>query len=185
MRLFTIFLLLLTFNVQAEFYKKINPDGSVSYSDTETPGSEAITPPQITPSPAIKYNKKIPDDTSSVDGKALPYQSISITSPEDQAVIRGNNGNVTVSLSIQPALQTAFSHSINIFVDGKVIKTGITTSSILLNDLDRGGHTITAQIVDLKKKLLKSSQSITVHIKRHSILQIKPTDPYKLTNLSE
>ncbi|MCK5336838.1 MAG: DUF4124 domain-containing protein [Gammaproteobacteria bacterium] len=181
MRLITIFLMLITANANAEIYKTLNPDGSTSYSDVESPDSKVIIPPKLTTAPAVKYPKKTDQKSTSKNDKPLPYKTFTITSPINQAVIRDNNGNATVSLSIEPALQTKFKHSISIFLNGKAIKTGLTTATTQINNLDRGSHTFSAQILSESKAILKTSKSVTVHIKHHSKLHKKPANPYAPT----
>lgn len=158
----------------AEVYKTTNPDGSTSYSDVPTEGSETITPPELTPTPAVKYPKKQVAKPVDKDKKqALPYTSFSISSPTNDETIRDNNGNVRISLDIAPKLQTDFKHSITILLDGKPIKTGLTSAQAQLNNIDRGMHSITAQIVAKDGKVLKTSSSVTIHMKRQSKLHGK------------
>jgi Domain of unknown function (DUF4124) len=177
MRLLIVLLILITSNASAEIYKTTNPDGSTSYSDVETPGSKTIIPPKLTTTPAVKATKKVPVEPVVADEEALPYLTFLISAPADQSIIIGNNGNVKLSLSIEPALQKEFQHSITILVNGQPIKTGLTTLITQLSDLDRGAHTFTAQILSKGKKVLKTTQGVTIHIKRHSILHKKGNLP--------
>lgn len=176
MRLFILLLILVTGNLSAEIFKTLNPDGSTSYSDVETPGSETIIPPKLTTAPAVKVTKKIAPKVDETE-KSKPYTSFSIASPKDQAIIIDNSGNVDITIAIEPALQKKFSHSLSILHNGKSIEVGQTTLTAQAKGLDRGAHTFTAQILDKDKKILKTSESITVHIKRHSILHNKPAKP--------
>ena len=157
----------------AEVYKKTNPDGSIIYSDTPLDGGKAITPPGLTPTPSVKYPKKQLTVETPTDNKPLVYSTFEITSPKDQAIIRGNNGNLSLTIGIEPPLQTAFKHSISIILDGLVVKTDLKSNSFQLKNLDRGRHTLSARLLDAKKKVLKSSSTLTVHIKRHSALHGK------------
>lgn len=176
MRLFILLLILVTGNLSAEIFKTLNPDGSTSYSDIETPGSEIIIPPKLTTAPSVKVTKKI---TPKIDEseKSKPYTSLSITSPKDQAIIFDNNGNVNITLVVEPALQKKFSHSLSILHNDKSIEVDQATLSVQIKDIDRGAHTFTAQILDENKETLKTSESITVHLKRHSKLHNKPARP--------
>lgn len=177
MRLLIVLLILITSNAAAEIFKTTNPDGSISYSDVETLGSKTITPPKLTTTPAVKASKETPIEAVAADEKALPYLTFSISTPADQSTIIGNNGNVKLSFSIEPALQRTFQHSITLLVNGQPIKTGLTNLTTQLDDLDRGAHTLTAKILSKDKKVLKATQGVTIHIKRHSILHKKGNQP--------
>ena len=176
MRLITLFLILITANANAEIFKTLNPDGSTSYSDVETPGSETIIPPKIMTAPAVKVTKKVAPIIDESE-KSKPYTILSISSPKDQAIIIDNKGNVDITLTVEPALQKKFSHSLTILHNGKSIEVDETTLSAQLKDIDRGAHTFIAQVLDKDKKVLKTSESVTVHIKRHSILHKRPAQP--------
>lgn len=173
MRYILLTLLLTCGIASAEVYKTTNPDGSTSYSDTPSEGAEAITPPELTPTPAVKYPKKKPVEAKNDKEKAVPYKSFNISSPSNDAIIRDNNGNISITLSLEPGLQTNFKHSINILLDGKIYKSGITSLSFNFKNIDRGMHQISATVVDSKNKMLKSAPSVIIHLKRHSKLHGK------------
>lgn len=176
MRLFILLLILVTSNLSAEIFKTLNPDGSTSYSDVETPDSQTIIPPKLVTAPAVKATKKAPPIIDESE-KSKPYTSFSISSPKDQSIIIDNKGNVDITLSIEPALQKKLSHSLSILHNGKSVVVEETTLSTQVKDIDRGTHTFIAQILDKDKKVLKTSESVTVHIKRHSILHKRPAQP--------
>lgn len=171
MRLFIFLLILCSYNTSAEIYKTLNPDGSTTYSDTETLGSETIIPAKLTTAPAVKVPKKAP--ALAADEKPLPYKNIAIVSPKNQNSITSTSGNLDITLTVTPPLQKRFQHSITLYQNGKAIKTGLTNSSIQVTNLNRGTHSFTASILNSKQKTLKTSQTITVHIKRHSKLHNK------------
>ena len=174
MRYLVLSLLLTSSIASAEVYKTVNPDGSVTYSDVKTENAEAITPPELTPTPAVKYPKKKPAAKADDRDKkqALPYKTFIIASPVNNGTIRNNSGTILISMNIAPKLQTDYKHSLTILLDGKVAKEGITTMQAQLNNVDRGMHSITAQIIGKDGKLIKTSASITIHMKRHSKLHV-------------
>jgi len=173
MRYLLFTLLIASTIASAEVFKTINPDGSTSYSDVKTEGAEAITAPELTPTPAVKYPKKKPAAKTEEKAVAVPYQTFSIASPADEETIRDNNGNVSVSFTINPALQTKFKHSITVLLDGKARKTALTTTSAQLQNIDRGMHSLSAQIVDGSGKVINTSNIVTIHMKRQSKLHGK------------
>ena len=180
-----ILLLLINTPLYAEIYKIKNPDGSTSYSDRQVPGSKVIQPPKLTPTPAFKAPKKTNKPAAKKTKEVEPYQSINIVSPAHQSIIRDNNGDMKVSFTLTPELQTQAKHSITLLLNGKVIKEGLTKTQVQLKNINRGSHAISAQIVDQHNKPLLSSSIITVHIKRHSILHKEQAQPNPGINIPD
>ncbi|MBL1261811.1 MAG: DUF4124 domain-containing protein [Thiotrichaceae bacterium] len=161
-------LLLLTAPVTAA-YKWIAPDGSVSFADhPQHPDAEQITlpPPQTFSPPPITPHTP---STKPPPKKDAPfYHSITITQPIHDESIRNNAGNISISVSVSPQLQTKQGHQIVITVDGKAITTNTTGRATLLN-VDRGTHTIRASIIHHNGTPLISSGASTFHLQRTSV----------------
>ena len=130
-------------------YKWVAPDGTVIFSDQPRPGAEKvlITPLQTVPPPqtvrrALQTNSRIPDAASS--GPST-YRQFAIVSPGDDDAVRSNNGDVTVSMRLAPELRDE--DAIVVSLDGEAISKGSSTS-LTLQNLPRGTHTVHAAIVD-------------------------------------
>ncbi|MBS1220075.1 MAG: hypothetical protein H6R21_3208, partial [Proteobacteria bacterium] len=50
-------------------------------------------------------------------------------------------------------------------------------SSVTLENLDRGSHTLQGQIVDARGEVLMSSETVTVHLHRQSVLAPQRAQP--------
>ncbi len=160
--------MLATPSIAAEFYKWRLPDGSIEYSDKPpVEGAERVelkplvtyTPPAVSAPPATPEMEKAEEN----DG----YDSFTITSPVNEAAIRDNAGNITVSFTTSPGL--AKGHAINVILDGReVIRS--TGGAVTLSDVSRGTHSIQAIIVDQSGAEIARTDSITVHLKRASSL---------------
>ena len=157
--------------VAEQVYRSVGPDGSVIFSDKETPGSEAIEVKEVPTvtlpeAPAFKYQEP---------RKEVPlYQKIEITSPKNDETIRENTGNITISAAVAPPLRG--DHVLEITLDGKAVSTGSGTS-VSLENVDRGTHVAGATVTDSKGKVLGSSQPVTFHLLRYSIQHPKPANP--------
>lgn len=166
------FIALLPFNLHAAMYKWIDENGEVVYSD-EPPheGAEEIKPPQITTTPAVKYK---PTPKPEPEKPAFSYTSLSISSPGKEEHIRDNSGNISVSIAISPALNTAEGHYLSLLVNGKTVIPKLTSTSASISNADRGENAISVAVHDKNGKILKSSDSVTVYVHRHSKLFNKP-----------
>ena len=99
--------------------------------------------------------------------KAKPkYTEVSITSPQHDAAIRNNGGNVTVNITTKPGLQ-ANDHLV-LYLDGKEIMLGKATAKAF-SGLDRGSHQLRAAVKDADGRIQLSSSSITFHLLRQSV----------------
>ncbi|MFO8025738.1 DUF4124 domain-containing protein [Thiohalophilus sp.] len=177
-----IALLLLTVPAVAadKVYKKVNPDGSVEYSDQPIEGSEEMS---VEEAPATRFEKS-PDinyqpperdreDTS-------PYE-VTITSPGNDESIRDNAGNVTLRANIQPGLMGG--HQLRWVMDGEPLEQ--TGTTVTLTNVDRGTHTVRLEVVDRDANVVGASESVTFHLLRHSTIQSgsqpSPLNPPKPT----
>ena len=94
------------------------------------------------------------------------YTGFSVTSPTDDQGVRANDGNVTVQLSLQPALQSG--HMIVLNVDGEDGKSSNATSGLTmeLKNMSRGLHTIIATVVDKDGNDLIRTEPVSFHVLR-------------------
>jgi len=169
MRLGLLLTLLLLFTAPVTAaYKWIAPDGSVSFSDTPPhpdaeqvtlPSSQIFTPTSITPQ--TPTTKPVPKKNVAL------YDSVTITQPVHDESIRNNAGNINITVSVKPILQTKLGHQITITVDGKAVTTNTSGRATLLN-VDRGTHTIRASIINNNGITLFSSGESTFHLLRAS-----------------
>ncbi|MFW2372504.1 MAG: DUF4124 domain-containing protein [Gammaproteobacteria bacterium] len=152
-------------------YKWTNEEGEIIYSDTPpNKDTEEILLPELNTTPAVKFQPK-PEPVATVEDKAetTSYSEFKFVDPAPDAIIRDNTGNVPVVLSVQPALDTNAGHSISILLDGEIFISNKQQTSTLLSNIDRGTHTLSAEIRDSNGKVLTSS-SASFTILRHSKL---------------
>ena len=171
-----IFVLLALFCIStatvAEMYKWTDQDGEIIYSDKPNPnGSEE----KVEGAPLTTYKPTTPQkkftftpdtaDKNSTRGR-VSYSTFSIDQPVNDAAVRENTGNVRLSMSITPELNSSRNHKIEIYLDGSK-KAETSGLSYQFANMDRGTHTVTAKIVDGSGKVFKTA-SVTFHLQRHS-----------------
>ena len=161
-------LLLIPFAVHAEIYKWVDENGHAVFSDQPREKAEKIemAPLQtFRPSvaPPVTEARTDPQDTSAV------YSEFAIAGPANDESIRDNAGNVIISLAIAPALDTAQGHYVTLMLDGKVAADRVTSASISLTNLDRGTHTVQAQIKNAAGGVVRTSATSVFHLQRVSI----------------
>ena len=97
---------------------------------------------------------------------ASGYKDFSITSPTSDQGVRANDGNVTVQLSLQPALQSG--HTIVLSVGGEGSESTVNSSGLTvgLKNLSRGLHTVSATVVDKDGNNLIKTEPVSFHVLR-------------------
>jgi hypothetical protein len=174
-------LVLLCVSAQAAVYKKELPDGTVVYTDQPESGGKEITLPEIQtiqPPPKSVFSEAIPPQKNKPVESTTSYTMLKITSPADEETLRENAGNITVNVTMDPPLQTQAGHKILVEMDGKPIADPGTSLQYVLDNVDRGTHSLQASILDAAGNTLFQSPSITFYLKRHSILfQNLPAPP--------
>lgn len=166
-----LLLLFIISPVMAEIYKGVDSEGRVVYSDKETPDAKIIP----TPSPnTVQMPKALPKQAAEEVSAGVGYTSFSITSPRNNATIRSNEGDLTLKLSLEPALDLEQGHSISVLLDGRPFIKKSTQLDIVLRNIDRGSHSVKARVRDRQGKSLISSNSLRFHMKRLSSQHKEP-----------
>jgi len=156
------------------FYKWTDAQGVVHYTDKPRPEAEVLTLPDVPPAPpeAPYSSQDTGGENEGVAGTGTGYSKFSIASPEQDETIRSNEGVVSVSLFIVPALGAG--HKIIATLDGQKLKDKLGSTQFSLKGIQRGSHTLKADVVDDKGQTLASTSAVSFHLRKHSILQPKP-----------
>jgi hypothetical protein len=166
---FLLCLMLAVGTAQAQkIYKWTLSNGDIVYSDKPPPADQAeevtLEPLQTiktAPVPSLEGSSAAREEP-----KEAGYEEFKVTSPSNDATIRDNGGNVRVSLSLSPGLQSG--HRIEVMMDGQSIGSGSSTS-LTLTEVDRGTHTVQAAIKDGDGKEVARSNSVIFHLKRGGV----------------
>jgi hypothetical protein len=134
-------------------YKTVDGEGNIIFTDKPSEDAEEIKIQKLetikNPNPG-KYKP----DTKPPEESSIKYESFIITNPKNAEGLRSNNGSVSISVSLEPGLNPG--HKIIISMDGKEIGIG---TSVSLQNVDRGTHSISASVVDANGKTLISTSS--------------------------
>ncbi|MEZ5560982.1 MAG: DUF4124 domain-containing protein [Pseudomonadales bacterium] len=95
------------------------------------------------------------------------YESLEIISPGHDESVRENAGNVRVLTMLKPELQPG--HRMELLLDGKLAQSG-TSPAFMLQNVDRGTHTVQVRVVSDDGMELVASAPTTFHLQRHTIL---------------
>ena len=152
---------------QDRVYKRVNPDGSVEYSDQPIEGAEVMKVPKGSTftMPEAPARTAKPASTQEEE-PAVKYESLEITRPMNDETIRSNEGKLTALARSVPALDA--SHRFRWNMDGAPVQQ-VNAPELRLNNVNRGTHNLQVQIVDADGKVIISSETITFHLMRYRI----------------
>jgi len=147
-------------------YKWVDAQGNVHYSDKPQPGAKKIalpkastfTPPAAAMPPSGSDARRRPDSSDSNQPAEAGYTGISISTPANQDTV-WNTDTVTVSVAVAPGLESG--DSVTITLDGHT--QTVQGTSATFSGLDRGPHTVTAEVGGIK------ANPVTFYIQKTSI----------------
>ena len=162
---------LLCLPAQAEIYRIVGPDGSITFTDQPVPGAQPMelapmstySPPPMA-APVVEAPQEVDPDA------AQPYRSFLISSPAPDTTIRDNTGTVSLRLRVDPPLQANLGHRIQFMLDGVEQGEPGRSSAVTFENLDRGSHTLSARLVDADGATLETTPPVTVFVHRASAL---------------
>ncbi len=161
--------LLLSLPVAAAVYMEKDAEGNTVFTDR--PSSENAKPIKLTPSstykaPTLPSAAPTDSQTTEQNNDAQGYEFVAITHPADDSPIRENSGALEVNIDLIPALKP--DHRFVLLLDGIPATEGQSTT-LRLQNVDRGTHTIQIQIVDDSDNVIISSESVTFHMLRVTV----------------
>jgi hypothetical protein len=147
-----------------KIYAWRNEQGILVYSDTPVPGAKQV----ILNKKVNRYNTKA--DTSILAIKqperAIKHH-IQINQPLQDATIRDNAGNVSISASVMPGLKNGL--TIQLLLNRSIYKQPQTKTTFELHNIDRGEHQIKVQLLSKKGKVIATSESVRFYMRRNAV----------------
>lgn len=157
---------------QAEIYKSTDIHGNVMYTDRPAKSAKPVDVRNTNSIPAVtvpRVDKSEAESALANAEGAVKYRAVRIVEPANDSGIEHGPGNFTVRASSTPKL--AENHALQLYLDGAAYGKANSSGSFALQNIDRGTHTLTVNVVDSTGRALKRSRPITVHVFRPSVLQ--------------
>ncbi len=156
----------------AQVYRWEAPDGSIIFSDE--PPEKGATPMELEPlqtyTAPTKPSATQPTPSASTPANtpqaAFKYTAFSITQPSNDEGLRSNNGQVSVQIKVLPGLNSEEGHQLVILLDGKQAAGPAAATAFTLENVERGSHSLVAEIRDKSGNSVKTSSPVTFHLLR-------------------
>lgn len=169
----------------ATVYRTTDAQGNVVFTDKPVDNAQRVdlAPLTVVPSanpgvtPSLAPRRDTQPARRSVGQPFMPYTTFRIASPSDEKTLpTGAAGNVQVVLDIDPDLRP--DHKVRLLVDGDVSQSAMHTRAFMLTNLDRGEHTLQAELLDDDGQVRHRSAPVTLYVQRASVnLPANPNNP--------
>ncbi len=163
--------------VYAELFKWKDEHGNTIYSDQPPPGGQKEDseidqqelPAIITmPAPRESTSATTSSQQNNQDEAGVNYQEFSVLTPEHDSIVRENSGKVTISIRVEPNIFVERGDILVIYMDDKEIARGDQTS-IMLDNVDRGTHSVKAQILNNRGEIINETDVTKFTLQRYHI----------------
>jgi hypothetical protein len=147
-------------------YREVNDEGVPTFSDQAMPGGEPITirKPSIFTNTTYQQNQLKQRNHDSLTPKKIDYNLL-VTNPLDDSAIRNNAGNLNLTISISPSVQSG--HSAELLMDGTKIRDVHGNGVIALTNVDRGVHAFNIRVIDKEGNVVTDGPSNKISILRY------------------
>lgn len=151
-------------------YRSVDAQGNVVFTDTPQPNAQEVTLPplQSYSSPEVDTPAPGPQKFKNRLKQPVIQYSLSIASPQNQATIWDNEGNVLVVVATNPPLNGQL--QVEVLVDGQKVPGSPQRTTFQVTGLDRGAHQIQAQLVDDNGAVIATSDTVTIYLQKTSTL---------------
>ncbi|MBE0438831.1 MAG: DUF4124 domain-containing protein [Gammaproteobacteria bacterium] len=169
-----LILFFVAMTVDAEFYRSIDEQGNVVYSDQPSANSEQIELKELstyTPAPIVEVEAVTDASEAQSTDIDVPDYQVSISSPKQNEAFWSNGGMVDVTVTVEPELSTQRNDQLLFLLDGKPIGQAQSDLTITLQNVERGSHILVVTVVDSQGEILQRSKSVLFHLHKRSIAQ--------------
>ena len=150
----------------------VDENGQQHYSDRPVEGAT-----QIEIQGAQGFTGLMPRRPAAAPGQAAEtatpepvveaYSRFSVVSPSQQETLWNIEGNLSVQVDLEPALQAG--HRLNAYVDGTLMTVGATSNTFTVPEVYRGLHSLQAVIMDAEGREVLRSLAVTFMVQQTSI----------------
>ena len=173
MVLAALFLTLTAGSLTAEVYRIVDKDGNVTYTDQ--PPGDGSKPMDLKPISVVEtpVYETPPKAATAEEGGELSlrdlrrmYRDFSIVAPQSEESIWHPDAPITVAWNTGKPLQDGMKVSISI--DGKP-QADTSDQIIPVGGLERGEHTVTAELKDSKNKNVATAEPVIFFVRRPNL----------------
>jgi hypothetical protein len=168
---------LIALGASAEVFTYVDAQGNRVFTDQPRSGNARSVPLATGNRMPANPTAAAPIRTASKSGE-LPlfhYDMLRVLVPEPDATIRSSAGELIVSITSEPGLQTG--HRYRLLLDGQPTGEPGVSPVFPLSNIDRGSHNLSAEILDAKGRTVERTANQPFHMLRISLAQKRQVKP--------
>ncbi|MFP6806255.1 MAG: DUF4124 domain-containing protein [Pseudomonadales bacterium] len=178
LKLFFILLILVfsfsSFQVSAAepIYKSVDQYGNTVFSDQGSASSKEVKLQETSTFDSTRlleeFSKGSTSRQSGPGNGKFRYKTLKVTSTTNEEAVRANNGDLEILVIVDPHKQQG--HTIELLMDGKTHSTISGTTSVALENIDRGTHLFKLQVIDTdSQRIVQTGPETLISVLRHSV----------------
>lgn len=152
----------------ASVYKVVDERGNITYTDTPpagTPQSEPVELPTINRQPATEVRPASRSDSQAQKHDRVEhYRHAAIRSPVHDSTLPAGASHLAVAVDLEPALQEG--HWVQVLIDGSAVGSPLQSTQQSVQDLERGMHFLSVQVLDSNGNVVAETEPVTIHVQR-------------------
>ncbi|MGK9066170.1 DUF4124 domain-containing protein [Stutzerimonas chloritidismutans] len=155
-------LVLLSAPAMAQIYKYTDERGNTVFTN-QPPEGVAADQVKLPPANTVDIRTPEPPPPLSVDTQEKqeqPYASLAIGGIPDEEALRANNGSFMATAEMNPPLRSG--HLLRFLLDGTPLAAPSASTSMQLNNVDRGTHRLEVEVLANGQVIQRTSQTFTV-----------------------
>ncbi|MBD8482256.1 DUF4124 domain-containing protein [Pseudomonas coleopterorum] len=172
-----LWLVLIAASAQAAVYTYVDANGNRVFTDQPGKGAERVPMPTRsgTSAPATATPPRTGKVAVPSKSTVMRYQMLRILGPLPDTAVREEDGSLIVTLTSEPALQP--NHRYRLLLDGEIAQAPGRSPVFALSNVDRGTHTLAAEIIDQDDHVIERTPAQPVHLQRISLIQKRRVHP--------
>lgn len=174
---------LISLPAMAEVFTYIDAQGNRVFTDQ--PGNRNAKRVPLATSNRMSANPSgAPTTVAKNPAKPLfHYEMLRVLVPEPDATIRSTAGELIVSVTSEPGLQQG--HRYRLLLDGQPTAEPGPSPVFALNNIDRGSHHLSVEILDEQGRTVERTANQPFHMQRISLAQKRQVKPCALTDYGQ
>jgi Domain of unknown function (DUF4124) len=168
-----------SYGATREMWMWVDANGVTHYSDRPVPGAKLVS---ITSMEPVEGPQRVippaPPSASKPANRAAPatqYQLLEFFEPENGETFFGTDTVVNVRLRSEPDLATG--DRLRVYLDGKLLEDQQPGMEYSLANLDRGAHSLAAQIVDAQGNEKIQAEPLTFNVREPTVVPARNVGP--------
>jgi Domain of unknown function (DUF4124) len=158
----------------------VDSKGVTHYSDRPVPGAKLISvatmePSADVPPPAPRPTTAPTSTARSPQASTAQYELLEIFQPAENETFFNADAVVTVRIRSEPELVAG--DRMRLYLDGNLVEGDPTALEYTLSGLERGAHSLRAQIVDALGKPKELSEPRMIHMRQNTVSNPRAVGP--------